>query len=115
MIEVNEKKSEFVWSRRKASILSEDPAMSAKVLRITNSAFYGLSGTVDSVKAVSELFAPVSGKIVRINTELEDQPELLNDDCFEKGWLVAMRPADASALDGLLDPDAYTSLCQEQD
>ena len=73
----------------------------------------GVFGTVDSVKAVSELFAPVSGKVKRINPDLEDRPELLNEDCYEQGWLMAVEPANASDLDNLLDADAYTELCKE--
>lgn len=71
-------------------------------------------GTVDSVKAVSELFAPVSGKVVRLNEALEDQPELINEDCFDKGWLLALAPADVAQLDALLDHEAYAQLCEEQ-
>lgn len=74
----------------------------------------GVFGTVDSVKAVSELFAPVAGKVKRINPDLEDRPELLNEDCYAQGWLVALEPADAGELDALLDPEAYAGLCAEQ-
>jgi len=74
----------------------------------------GVFGTVDSVKAVSELFAPIAGKIVRINPDLEDRPELLNEDCYEQGWLVALEPTDAAAVEALLEPEAYIKLCDEQ-
>ena len=70
-------------------------------------------GTVDSVKAVSELFAPLSGKVVRLNDELEDKPEIINEDCYDKGWLLTIAPADAAAIDALLDPEAYAELCKE--
>src|SRR5262245_45484022 len=46
-------------------------------------------GTIESVKTLSDLYAPISGKIVRINGELENKPELVNDDCWEKGWMIA--------------------------
>ena len=70
-------------------------------------------GTVDSVKAVSELFAPLSGKVLRLNDELEDKPEIINEDCYDKGWLLTIAPADAAALDALLDHEAYAELCKE--
>ena len=71
-------------------------------------------GTIESVKAVSEVFAPLSGKLLRINETLEEQPELINDDCYDKGWLVAITPEDPGQLDALLDHEAYRALCQEQ-
>lgn len=75
----------------------------------------GAFGTVDSVKTVSDLFAPMGGKVVRLNEDLEERPELLNEDCWEKGWLVTIEPTDSSALDGLLEPSAYGELLAEQD
>ncbi len=63
-------------------------------------------GTIESVKTLSDLFAPVSGKIVRVNTELHEKPELVNDDCW-KAWMVAIAPADGGAVDALLDAKAY--------
>ena len=66
-------------------------------------------GTIESVKTLSDLFAPVSGKIARINTELENKPELVNEDCWEKGWMVAISPSNwAAEGTSLLDPGAYT-------
>ena len=63
-------------------------------------------GTIESVKTLSDLFAPVSGKIVRVNGDLEGKPELVNEDCW-KAWMVAIVPSDAAAVDGLLDVKAY--------
>lgn len=65
-------------------------------------------GTIESVKTLSDLFAPVSGKVARVNTALESSPELVNDDCYEKAWMIAVTPSDASELAGLLDADAYS-------
>ena len=62
-------------------------------------------GTIESVKTLSDLFAPVSGKITRINGELENSPELVNEDCWSKGWMVAIAP-DAGPSE-LLDAAAY--------
>lgn len=67
-------------------------------------------GTIESVKTLSDLFAPLSGKVVRVNQALEASPEKVNEDCYELGWMVAIEPSDRSELDALLDPDAYTEL-----
>lgn len=67
-------------------------------------------GTIESVKTLSDLFAPLSGKVVRVNQALETSPEKVNEDCYELGWMVAIEPSDRSELDGLLDHDAYTEL-----
>lgn len=67
-------------------------------------------GTVESVKAVSDLFAPISGKVTKINENLEDIPELVNDSPYDKGWMLEIEFADASVLDALLDQAAYAKL-----
>lgn len=67
-------------------------------------------GTVEAVKTVSDLFMPIGGEVLEFNTELEDNPELVNSDPYGKGWLVKISVADASELDGLLDAAAYTEL-----
>jgi glycine cleavage system H protein len=67
-------------------------------------------GTIESVKTLSDLFAPLSGTIVSINDELTKKPELVNEDCYAKGWMVAIQPSDARAIDGLLDAAAYGEL-----
>jgi glycine cleavage system H protein len=64
-------------------------------------------GTIESVKTLSDLFAPISGKIVRINDRLENAPELVNQDCYEGAWMIALEPSNLHELDGLLDPAAY--------
>jgi glycine cleavage system H protein len=66
-------------------------------------------GTIESVKTLSDLYAPVGGTIVRINGELASRPELVNEDCYGKGWMVAIAPADAASLDALLDEKAYAA------
>ena len=66
-------------------------------------------GTVESVKAVSELYLPVSGEIVAINGALEDAPELINNTPFSDGWMIEVKLADSSELDALMDKDAYLS------
>lgn len=72
-------------------------------------------GTIESVKTLSDLFAPVSGKITKLNGALEDNPELVNDDCWDKGWMVAIEPADASQEADLLDPAGYGQHLEAQD
>ena len=67
-------------------------------------------GTVESVKAVSELYMPVSGEIVAINDALEDAPELVNDTPFADGWMIEVKLDDMSELDALMDKDAYLSI-----
>ena len=67
-------------------------------------------GTVESVKAVSELYMPVSGEIVAINEALEDAPELVNNTPFADGWMIEVKLDDSSELDALMDKDAYLSI-----
>ena len=62
---------------------------------------------VESVKAVSDVIAPLSGEIVEVNEALKDKPEAINDDPYGDGWMVKVRLSDASERDGLLDADAY--------
>lgn len=66
---------------------------------------HGNFGTVESVKAVSELFAPVSGSVVEVNAELGDKPELINEDCYGKGWMIVLE--SVTGLDALMDAAAY--------
>ena len=67
-------------------------------------------GSVESVKAVSEIYIPISGEIVEINEALEDAPELVNESCYDEGWLVKVKPSDLSELDNLLDKEAYLAM-----
>jgi glycine cleavage system H protein len=64
-------------------------------------------GTVEAVKTVSELFAPVAGEIVEVNEELEDDPEMVNDHPYDKGWMVKIKVSDASQIEDLLSADDY--------
>jgi glycine cleavage system H protein len=70
-------------------------------------------GTIESVKSVSDLYAPLAGEVTVINEELDDSPELVNEDAYGKGWLVEMKPASAADVDALLDADAYAALVAE--
>ncbi len=64
-------------------------------------------GTIEAVKTVADMFAPVSGKIAGINTELNDAPEEVNNDPYGAGWMVKIEMTDTAELDGLMDADAY--------
>ena len=70
----------------------------------------GECGVIESVKAASDLYAPVGGEVVEVNTALEDAPELINQDAFEAGWIVKLKPADVSELDGLMSAAEYDAL-----
>lgn len=72
-------------------------------------------GVIESVKAASDLYAPLAGEIVAANEELEDAPEKVNESPYEDGWIAKLKLADATALDSLLDADAYASLVETQD
>jgi len=67
-------------------------------------------GSVESVKAVSEIYIPISGEIVEINEDLEDAPELVNESCYENGWFIKVKPEDVSELDDLMDKDEYLDM-----
>jgi glycine cleavage system H protein len=69
-------------------------------------------GVVESVKSVSDLFAPVSGTVTRVNAQLADAPELVNKDPYGEGWMIAVRIADPKELDALLDAAAYRALVE---
>lgn len=71
-------------------------------------------GEVESVKSVSELFSPVSGEIVEVNEALADTPETVNEDPYGDGWMVKIRLADASEVDGLMSADEYEAFLTEE-
>lgn len=67
-------------------------------------------GTIESVKTLSDLFAPISGKVASVNPALESKPELVNEDCYDQAWMIEIVPSDARELEGLLDHAAYAEL-----
>lgn len=73
------------------------------------------AAVVESVKAASDIYPPISGEVVEVNEVLADQPELINDDAFGEGWIFVIKPDDKNALDELLDPDAYAELLEEEE
>lgn len=70
-------------------------------------------GSVESVKTVSELYAPVSGTVVKVNEELSDNPEYVNESAYEKAWMVVIEPSDASELEKLMTAEEYEALVNE--
>jgi len=64
-------------------------------------------GTIEAVKAVSELFSPLAGEVVAINDRLDQEPALVNSEPYGAGWMIRIKPDDASAIDGLMDSAAY--------
>lgn len=72
-------------------------------------------GEVESVKAVSDLYAPVSGEIVEVNDQIADNLDLLSDDAFGAGWILKIKMASPTDLDNLLDRAAYEQNCQNED
>ncbi len=72
-------------------------------------------GVIESVKAASDLYAPVAGTVVEINAELEDAPELVNEDPYGDGWMIVIEPDDLSDLDNLLSPAEYAAMIEEEE
>ncbi|SHJ63325.1 glycine cleavage system protein GcvH [Desulfofundulus thermosubterraneus] len=70
-------------------------------------------GTVESVKSVSDLYAPVSGKVVEVNQEVIDHPDLINKDPYGDGWLIVVEMSDPGELDDLMDSKAYEEMVKE--
>ena len=68
---------------------------------------------VESVKAASDLYSPLSGEVIEINSLLEDQPEIINTSPYEDGWFYKLTPSDLSELDNLLSPEDYSDVCED--
>lgn len=72
-------------------------------------------GSVESVKTVSELYAPISGRVVEVNEELNDSPEFVNDSPYDKAWMVVLEPSDMSEVDNLMSAKEYEDMTNEED
>ena len=72
-------------------------------------------GSVESVKTVSELYAPVSGKVIEVNEELEDNPEYVNESPYDQAWMIVIEPSDLAEVDNLLTPEAYEEMIREDE
>jgi len=73
------------------------------------------AGVVESVKAASDIYAPVGGEVIAINGQLEDEPEMVNSDPYHDGWFFKLQPADTSELDALLSAGDYQQHCDDED
>ncbi len=73
------------------------------------------AGVVESVKAASDIYAPVGGEVIAINEVLEDEPETVNSDPYNDGWFFKLQPSEVSELEDLLSSDEYTEACDEDD
>ena len=71
-------------------------------------------GVIESVKAVSDLLAPVSGEVVKSNLLLEDNPELVNESCYQEAWILDILPSDRKELESLMDEEAYQAYVEER-
>jgi glycine cleavage system H protein len=72
------------------------------------------AGVVESVKAASDVYAPVGGEVIAINAMLEDEPETVNSDPYKGGWFYKLQPADTSELDALLSAEGYQQQCEDE-
>ena len=68
---------------------------------------------VESVKAASDIYSPLSGEVIEVNALLEDQPEIINSSPYEDGWIYKLTPADTGELDNLLSPEDYSDICED--
>ena len=71
--------------------------------------------TIESVKAAADVYAPVGGKVVAVNENLDDNPEIVNEDPYGEAWLIKLEIADPAELDGLMDAAAYEAYCKERE
>ncbi|MFO0742148.1 MAG: glycine cleavage system protein GcvH [Labilithrix sp.] len=70
-------------------------------------------GTIESVKTLSDLYAPISGKVIEINKDLDSAPESVNEDPYGKAWMIVIEAADSASVDALMDKDAYEKHVKE--
>jgi glycine cleavage system H protein len=73
------------------------------------------AAVVESVKAASDVYAPISGKILAVNEKLADAPETINGDAYGEGWLFVLKPSNTAELDELLSPDDYSAMIEEDE
>jgi glycine cleavage system H protein len=72
------------------------------------------AGVVESVKAASDIYAPLGGEVIAVNTVLEDNPETVNEDPYNEGWFYKLQPTDVGELEDLLSADAYKQQCEDE-
>jgi len=89
-------------------VFVEMPALDSQVTRENT------MGVVESVKTVSDLYAPATGKVIAVNTDLETQPELINSEPYGKGWILEIELSDSKELESLLTPEQYSEQCEKE-
>jgi glycine cleavage system H protein len=99
--------TDFAQKELHEIVMVELPAVGAKVKAAQK------FGTVDSVKATSDIFAPVAGEVVEVNGKLEEAPELVNKDPYGQGWMIVIKPTNVKELDALLTAAAYQKLVKD--
>lgn len=72
------------------------------------------AGVVESVKAASDIYAPIAGEVIAVNEVLEDEPATVNSDPYDDGWFFKLRPVDVSELENLMSADEYSEHCEEE-
>ncbi len=75
----------------------------------------GEAGVVESVKAASDIYSPVAGTIIAVNSELEDAPEIVNESPFDKGWFFKVQPDDLGQLNNLMSANGYEEFCENEE
>lgn len=75
----------------------------------------GEAGVVESVKAASDIYAPIAGRVIAINETLEDAPETVNESPYDDGWFFRIEPVDETELESLLTPEQYEEFCENED
>ena len=73
------------------------------------------AGVVESVKAASDIYAPIGGEVIAVNEQLEDEPETVNSDPYNDGWFFKLQPEDTGELEKLLSAEEYSAQCEEED
>jgi glycine cleavage system H protein len=74
----------------------------------------GSCAVVESVKAASDVYSPISGKVIKVNEALADRPEIINEDAYGEGWIFVVQPSDSAELEELLTPDAYAEQIESE-
>lgn len=72
------------------------------------------AGVVESVKAASDYYAPISGEVIAVNQQLEDEPEIINSEPYDDGWIFKLKPADVSELENMLSAEDYQAQCDDE-
>ena len=99
--------TDFAQEQLHEIVMVELPSVGTQLK--TNEVF----GTVDSVKATSELFSPIAGEVIEVNEQLEEAPELINNDPYGEGWMLVLKAADPKELDGLMSVEDYKKFIEE--